>query len=417
MTTLLVINSSVQGNNSESRRLVNYYLEQWCLLFPDSEIIFRDIGRDPIPHLTEETVSAISSMEGDSPEIVSARGFSDNLIEEVQRADRIILGVPMYNFAIPSQLKSYFDYIARSGLTFTYNSQGEMVGLLTNKPVLIITTGAGDYLETSKDFQKDYLIWMFKFLGISNVTFIRAHNLYRQRELSVSRAKNEIDRYLNATYYFDSIINSEIKSPLEGVDNQLQHIRKLQEYKSPHEVKIQTSAALSKYSRSPILSTIKVLSHAFIAQPLGEIAALGIISIYLVKSCLQSFRNYRLPPEKQAKLVTGISFQMKISELNELANKIGRLYNSQPSLKDNFQWIEFALYEYKQSIQEWQAQGFVYKKELHCLFMDMRDTELELISKLNLKKVISGSSGFLVSQSRKSSDLLTKTVKNYKYSA
>ncbi len=414
MTILLVINSSVQGNNSESRRLVNYYLDRWCLLFPDSEIIFRDIGHDPIPHLTEETVGAISSMEGDSPEIVSARSFSDNLIEEIQRADQIILGVPMYNFAIPSQLKSYFDYIARSGLTFTYNSQGEMVGLLTNKPVLIITTGA-DYIETSKDFQKDYLIWMFKFLGISNVTFIRAHNLYRQRELSVSQARNEIDHYLNTTYYFNSII-TEIKLPMEGVDNQLQHIRKLQTYKNPHEAKIQTSTASSKYSRSPILSTINVLSRACIAQPLGEIVALGIIGIYLVKSCLQLFRNDRLSPEKQAKLMTGISFQRKIFELNELANKIGRLYNSQPSLKDNFQWIEFALYEYKQSIQEWEAQGFAYKKELHCLFVDMRDTELKLTSELNPKKIISSSSGFLVSQSLKNSDLLGKTVKDYKYS-
>ena len=102
--------------------------------------------------------------------------FSDALIEELRNADTVVLGLPMYNFGIPSQLKAYFDHIARAGVTFRYTENGP-VGLLTGKKVYVIATRGGKYAGTPRDSQTAYVRDFLAFIGITDVEFVYAEGL------------------------------------------------------------------------------------------------------------------------------------------------------------------------------------------------------------------------------------------------
>ena len=120
--------------------------------------------------------------------------YSDALINELQQADVIVIGLPMYNFGVPSQLKAYFDHIARAGVTFKYTEQGP-VGLLTGKRAYVFAARGGVYAGTPLDTQTGYVRDFLRFLGITDVNFVYAEGLAispQSKEAGLAKAGAEI---------------------------------------------------------------------------------------------------------------------------------------------------------------------------------------------------------------------------------
>jgi len=137
----------------------------------------RDLASDPLPHLTAERFGALlSAPEQRTPEQARIAAESDALVAQLQAADVVVIGVPMYNFGVPSTLKTYFDHVARAGVTFQYTEQGPR-GLLTGKRAYVVATRGGTYAGTPQDLQSAYVRQFLGFLGIADVEFIYAEGL------------------------------------------------------------------------------------------------------------------------------------------------------------------------------------------------------------------------------------------------
>ncbi|WP_136417095.1 FMN-dependent NADH-azoreductase [Herbaspirillum sp. ST 5-3] len=177
MKTLLQINASMFSENGQSSRLARQFIANWKSANPDGKLIAHDLGAEPVPHLTAQRFGAlIAKPEERSAEQQAVVDFSDGLIDELTRAEVIVLGLPMYNFGIPSTLKAYFDHIARAGVTFNYTDKGP-VGLLTGKKVYVFAARGGAYVGTPMDTQTAYVRDFLRFLGISDVEFVYAEGL------------------------------------------------------------------------------------------------------------------------------------------------------------------------------------------------------------------------------------------------
>ena len=196
MKTLLQVNSSLYSGKGQSSRLAGQFVSAWRTAHPDGEVIVRDLARNPVPHLTAERFGAFLARPQDrTPEQEAIVRESDALIEELQRADTIVLGLPLYNFTVPSTLKAYFDHIARAGVTFKYTATGS-VGLLTGKKAYVTAARGGLYAGTGSDTQTPYLRQFLGFLGIDDVEFVYAEGLAISEEskaASLARATTYIE--------------------------------------------------------------------------------------------------------------------------------------------------------------------------------------------------------------------------------
>jgi len=140
-------------------------------------LVTRDFSTDPVPYFDGAWLQALSTPPGErSQEQREKVAYSDALIAEVQDADTIVIGVPMYNFAMPAALKSWTDHIARAGVTFRYTDSGP-VGLLTDKKAYVLLSTGGQHQEGVTDFLRPYLRTYLGFLGIKDVEFIVADGL------------------------------------------------------------------------------------------------------------------------------------------------------------------------------------------------------------------------------------------------
>ena len=185
MTTILQINSSLHGADAESSRLASEFVaalgglreRQGSTLPSLNRVIVRDLAATPVPHLTAERLTALATVAAertlDQQRIVSE---SDELVDELKRADVIVIGLPMYNFGVPSTLKAYFDHVARAGVTFRYTAEGP-VGLLTGKKAYVFATRGGRYAGTTADLQTAYVRQFLGFVGIRDVEFVYAEGL------------------------------------------------------------------------------------------------------------------------------------------------------------------------------------------------------------------------------------------------
>lgn len=177
MKTLLQLNSSLFSANGQSSQLSDRFVADWQEANPDGKVVVRDLAKDPVPHLDGERFGAfLAKPEDRTAQQQSVIDFSDALIDEVRNADVIVLGLPLYNFGVPSQLKAYFDHIARAGVTFRYTDQGP-VGLLTGKKVYIMAARGGMYVGTPRDTQTGYVRDFLAFIGITDVEFVYAEGL------------------------------------------------------------------------------------------------------------------------------------------------------------------------------------------------------------------------------------------------
>src|SRR3954468_7623847 len=175
--TLLQIQSSILESQGQSSRLAERFVGEWRERHPRAEVIVRDVGREPVPHLTAERFQAfLAQPEARTPEQRAVAEFSDGLIDELRRADVIVLGLPMYNFGVPSSLKAYFDHVARAGQTFRYTEQGPK-GLLEGKKAYVFATRGGRYAGTAMDTQTGFVRDFLRFIGIEDVEFVYAEGL------------------------------------------------------------------------------------------------------------------------------------------------------------------------------------------------------------------------------------------------
>ena len=176
MTTLLKINSSIL-NSGNANRLADDFVARWRRNRPQTRVIERDLSRHPIPHLSETTLTGFGTpAEKRTPEQQAAVALSEQLIAELNAADVIVIGVPMYNFGIPSPLKAWIDHVARAGVTFKYDETGP-VGLVTGKKVYFLAARGGVHAGTGHDYQSQYLRFLFGFLGMTDVEFVYAEGL------------------------------------------------------------------------------------------------------------------------------------------------------------------------------------------------------------------------------------------------
>ena len=174
---LLKLTSGLFGDNSQSTQLANHFVERLQSVNSDLQLTNRDLISEPIPHLDATIISAFMSEPSErTSEQTDIVNFSNALIEEIKQADTIVLGLPMYNFGVPSQLKAYFDQLARAGVTFKYTDTGP-VGLLEDKPVYVLAARGGLHQGLASDSQTGFIKTMFQFLGLKNVNIIYAEGL------------------------------------------------------------------------------------------------------------------------------------------------------------------------------------------------------------------------------------------------
>ena len=178
MSHILVINSSAAGRDSVSRVLVADAVSKLLEADPASHITHRDLGENPPPHLISQTLNGVRGTATTDTEF-AARRLSDELIGELKAADTIVIGAPMYNFSVPTTLRAWFDHVLRAGVTFKY-IDGAVRGLLGGKRVIVIESRGGLYSEgpaQAIDFQEPYLRHLLGFIGITDVTFVRAEKI------------------------------------------------------------------------------------------------------------------------------------------------------------------------------------------------------------------------------------------------
>jgi FMN-dependent NADH-azoreductase len=177
MKSLLQLNTSLYSSGGQSSRLAEEFVAAWRKANPGARVSVRDLAAEPVPHLTAERFGAFLAKPGDrTAEQRRVVDYSDRLIDELRSADVIVLGLPMYNFGVPSTLKAYFDHIARAGVTFRYTENGP-AGLLTGKRVYIFAARGGLYAGTPLDTQTAYVRNFLALLGITDVEFVYAEGL------------------------------------------------------------------------------------------------------------------------------------------------------------------------------------------------------------------------------------------------
>ena len=174
---ILQINSSARVDGSQSTKLANALVERIRADHPDATLTLRDLSRLPHPQLDESTLQALfTPVDRRTPEHHARVALDDTLIAEIQAADIVVLGVPMYNFGVPAQLKNWIDAISRAQVTFRYTANGPE-GLLKGKKVYVALTRGGMYRNTPSDTQVPYLKTIFAFLGMTDVQFVYAEGL------------------------------------------------------------------------------------------------------------------------------------------------------------------------------------------------------------------------------------------------
>lgn len=197
VNTLLQLNASLFSAGGQSSQLADQFVAAWRANNAGAEVIVRDLANKPLPHLdAERFLSFIAAPAERTPQQQALVAESDALIDELKRAQVIVLGLPMYNFGIPSTLKAYFDHIARAGVTFRYTATGPE-GLLNGKKVYVFAARGGRYAGTPRDSQTAYVRDFLAFIGISDVEFVYAEGLNLgepSKQESLADAHERIER-------------------------------------------------------------------------------------------------------------------------------------------------------------------------------------------------------------------------------
>jgi FMN-dependent NADH-azoreductase len=194
---ILQINSSIFSGTGQSSSLADQFVARLRAQNRDARLTVRDLAADPVPHLDAARFGAfIAKPEDRTPAQQAVVAYSDALIDELKRADVVVLGLPLYNFGLPSTLKAYFDHVGRAGHTFHYTEKGP-VGLLTGKKVYVFAARGGFYAGTPNDSQTPYIRAFLSFLGMNDIDFVFAEGLAiseASKQQAIAKARAETDR-------------------------------------------------------------------------------------------------------------------------------------------------------------------------------------------------------------------------------
>ena len=196
---ILHIDASPLGGASISRQLTAAVVGKLTADHPTATVAHRDLIENPISHLSGELLQVLRPAPGTTPPsgptLRAEADQTDALIDELLGTDVIVVGAPMYNFSIPSQLKAWIDRVAQAGRTFRYTAAGPE-GLAKGKKAIVVSTRGGVYAgtayEAAMDHQEAYLRTVLNFLGITDVSFVRAEGIAMKKEEAVATANRQI---------------------------------------------------------------------------------------------------------------------------------------------------------------------------------------------------------------------------------
>ncbi|MAF28456.1 MAG: FMN-dependent NADH-azoreductase [Croceicoccus sp.] len=192
---ILKVDSSTNGGDSVSRELTDMIVEKLKSDNPDADIVTRDLGTEPLAHLNPITTGAIRMGEDDWTDDMKAAAPAEKaILEEFLSADVVVIGAPMYNFTIPSALKSWIDRLGVPRVTFRYSENGPE-GLAGGRKIIVASARGGNYGDDSPmDFQESLLETFFNFIGIDDITVIRAEGvgMPEGRKKAMASAKEQI---------------------------------------------------------------------------------------------------------------------------------------------------------------------------------------------------------------------------------
>ncbi len=187
MSNILVIRSAATGAASVSNALIDAYL---AALPQGAKVVDRNLDTHPVPHVTHQSLAGIGRQAPEGGAFAEARALQEELIAEVFAADTIVIGLPLYNFGMPSTLKAWFDYILRAGTTFQYTAEGPE-GLVKGKKVIVAHARAGKYDDASGfPFGVPHLKGMLGFAGMTDVTVVTAEGLAFGPEAAAQAVKD-----------------------------------------------------------------------------------------------------------------------------------------------------------------------------------------------------------------------------------
>lgn len=197
---LLHVDSSILGAGSVTRRLSAALVAQWRQRQPGLEVTYRDLAAEPLTHFSGALIAArAAGGEADEPALAQDLALSEQVLAEFLAADVVVVGAPMYNFSVSSQLKAWIDRLATQGRTFRYTAEGPQ-GLAGGKKVIVVSARGGYYAPGTPlaaiDHQEPYLRSIFAFFGIDDVEYLRAEGVAigpEQREQAISAAERRID--------------------------------------------------------------------------------------------------------------------------------------------------------------------------------------------------------------------------------
>ena len=201
MPILLHIDSSPRLDDSVTRGLTARFVQRWCACEPGGVVVRRDVGLSPPAHPDAFTLAASALPEAArDPRQQAAAALSDRLLEELESADVVLIGAPMYNFSVTSGLKAWFDLVSRPGRTFRYGPNGQE-GLLSGKRVVAITARGGFYPQddAGADLQEALIASFFRFMGLDDIDFIHAEGQAidpATAQAQRDRAERDIERVL-----------------------------------------------------------------------------------------------------------------------------------------------------------------------------------------------------------------------------
>lgn len=194
MKKYLVLKSSVLGSNSITNSLIDLFTAQ---LSANSKITERNLDQNPIPQVNGKIAAALAGKCNSLPHQNAAIALSNELIAELKAADILIIGAPMYCFTIPTQLKSWFDFIARAEHTYIHTESGPK-GLIRNKKAIVITSRGGIHLDSDRDHVTSYINTVLNFIGIDDIDFVYAEGMTINAgfaQQSFEKAKNHLFSY------------------------------------------------------------------------------------------------------------------------------------------------------------------------------------------------------------------------------
>ncbi|KWI45171.1 FMN-dependent NADH-azoreductase [Burkholderia pseudomultivorans] len=208
---ILHLDSSILDDNSITRALSAAVVADLRARHRSAEVTYRDLVRDEIAHLTGPIAAGFRDIATDEfdDDAIREHQVSETLVTEFLASDVIVVGAPMYNFSVPSQLKAWLDRVAQAGRTFRYTEHGP-VGLATDKCVVVVSVRGGFYAEGPQvrmDFQENYLKRFFGFLGVTDVRFVRAEGASKGqpvRDEGIARARATIAAVLASVQASDA---------------------------------------------------------------------------------------------------------------------------------------------------------------------------------------------------------------------